>query len=337
MRGTCRTGLAGRSIPVGTSKVIVAPAPESWWVTALTPELCPGPHSWGCHVAGWRRLRGQGRAGLGVGTWTGEAGGGDRAGPAPALGGEQGHAARVPCTCVPPGEQVAPYRQAHSRLKTAARLRPTPSSEGGQPPRLLNVGLEGLGLVQTWDGPEPLQDASLGGLPEQHPHPISVSGTASREPTHQGNRAVLGLGTAGARNRDAETEGLASRGLPGCSRHPEPTSQGKRREGSKARRRHRCSRIEFESLPTDSVWPPGFSFPTRLLGSGWPMPTLGLGSSSPSQQRAGGLGAGLGALHFVPRFPPGSGGSVIRIGFRPESCSARDSLGSRHPETVHLK
>lgn len=53
---------------------------------------------------------------------------------------------------------------------------------------------------------------------------------------------------------------------------------------------------------------------------------------------AGTLGAGLGtALHFLPWFPPVSGGTVIRIEFRPESCSARDSLGSRHPETLHLK
>lgn len=191
----------------------------------MTPELCPGPPSWGCQVAGCRQLRGQGRAGLGVGTRTREAGGGGHAGPAPGLGGERGHAAWVPCTCVPPGKQVAPYRLARSPLKTAAWLWPTPYSEGGQPPRLLDLGPEGLGLVQTWDGPEPLQDASLGGLPEQPPHPISVSGTASREPTHQGNRAVLGLGTAGVGNRDAETEGRAPQGLPGCSRHPEPTPQ----------------------------------------------------------------------------------------------------------------
>lgn len=60
-----------------------------------------------------------------------------------------------------------------------------------------------------------------------------------------------------------------------------------------------CSQIEFGSLPTDSVWLPGFRFPTRLLGSGWTKPTLGLGSSSPSQRHVQGpWGRGL-AQYFT--------------------------------------
>ena len=44
------------------------------------------------------------------------------------------------------------------------------------------------------------------------------------------------------------------------------------------------------------------------------------------------LGAGLGtALHFLPWFPPVSRGAVIRIGFRPESCSAQRQPGLQAP------
>lgn len=140
-----------------------------------------------------------------------------------------------------PREQVAPYRQARSQLKTAARLQPAPSSEGGQPPRQLDVGLEGLGrLSKSGMALSPCEMLLLGGSQSSPRTPISVSGTASRAPTRQGNRAVLGLGgvasilglgRAAGGNRDAETEGRAggrsppTPGFPGCSRHPGPTPQ----------------------------------------------------------------------------------------------------------------
>lgn len=123
-----------------------------------------------------------------------------------------------------PREQVAPYRQARSRLKTAAWLRPTPSSEGGQPPRQLDVGPEGLGrLSKSGTALSPCETLLLGGSQSSPRTPISVSGTASREPTRQGNRAVLGLGgvasilglgRAAGGNRDAETEGVSEATAP---------------------------------------------------------------------------------------------------------------------------
>lgn len=317
MRGTCRTGLAGRSIPVGTSKVIVAPAPESWWVTALTPELCPGPHSWGCHVAGWRRLRGQGRAGLGVGTWTGEAGGGDRAGPAPALGGEQGHAARVPCTCVPPGEQVAPYRQAHSRLKTAARLRPTPSSEGGQPPRLLNVGLEGLGLVQTWDGPEPLQDASLGGLPEQPPTPSLSQGQRPENPPTRGIERSWVSGQLGPGTGMQRLKGLP----PGASLGAHVTLSPPPRESAEKVRRPAAG---IGALGLNSnlfrLTQSGrlvSAFPPASWARGGPCRRWAWGPPHPPSSVLGAWGRGLGHFTLCPGFPLGVGAVSSGLGSDP--------------------